>query len=116
MKNKLLILHIPVIHIWYLDFLKKVKSKILHTYIIDKAFLEKLYEFKPDIAALEASTVKSLLEKIGFENISVLSESKIEHCKGKEIILVDDEVSRSLFEKYLKRESVEWQSVFLRWD
>src|SRR3989338_958278 len=116
MKDKHLILHIPVIYKGYIDFLKKVNGEVLHTHIIDKTFLGTLYQFKPDIAALEASTVKDLLEKMGFENISVLPKSKVDQLKNKKIILVDDEVSRNLFEKYLKKEKVEWQSVFLRWE
>src|SRR3989344_4059639 len=116
MKSKYLILYIPVIHRGYLDFFKKIRDRISHTYIIDEPFLNKIYDFKPDIAALDTGTVKNLLEQIGFKNVSILPESKIKQLKNKEIILVDDEISRNLFKKYLKEENVEWQSVFLRWD
>lgn len=116
MEKKILILYIPVIHKGYLDFFKQIQDRISIIYIINEALLEELSEIKPDIAAIDADTVKNLLNKIGFGNISILSRDKIEELKNKELILVQDEISRNLYDKYLKKEKVEWQSVFLRWD
>ena len=116
MLKKILILHIPVIHKGYLDFFRRIKEEISNIYIINEAFHKELSEIKPDIASINPETVKQLLNKIGFENISIVSRKNIEELKGKEIILVQDEISRNLYEKYLKGEKVEWESVFLRWD
>lgn len=116
MPGKYLILHMPVIHKGYLDFLERINDKILGTYILEEKFLENLSEFKPDIASINSEKVKNLLEKIGFNNVSILSEKNIDILKDKEIVLINDEVSRSLFEKYFKNQKVEWQNVFLRWD
>ncbi|MDO8601072.1 MAG: deaminase [bacterium] len=116
MPDKILILHIPVIHKGYLDFLNKVKDKVSKVFIIDVDFQKELSEIKPDIASLDAKIVKDLLAKIGFENISILSQNNLNEVRGKEIILVQDEISRNLAGKYLKGEKIEWDSVFLRWD
>jgi deoxycytidylate deaminase len=116
MTNKILILYIPVIHKGYLDFFKRIKNKVFKIFIIDDDFQKELSETKPDIASLDAKIVKDLLEKIGFENISILSKDNINEVRGKEIMLVQDEISRNLAEKYLKGEIIEWDSVFLRWD
>ncbi len=116
MPEKILILYIPVIHKGYLDFFNKVKEKISNIYIIDEKLQKELSEIKPDIAAIESKTTKDLLNKLGFDNIFILSKNNIEEIKGKEIILVQDEISRSLYNKYLRSEKVEWESVFLRWD
>jgi len=116
MPKKILILYIPVIHKGYLDFLKQVQDRVFIVYIIDEELLGELSEIKPDIAAIETNVVRDLLNKIGFSNVSILSRDKIEELKGKEFILVQDEISRNLYSKYLKDEKVEWQSVFLRWD
>ena len=99
-----------------MDFLRNNSGKISDIYIIEKDFLNELSEFKPDIASLDTENVKDLLEKLGFKNISILSKNNSPSLKGKEIILVQDEISRNLAEKYLKGENIEWQSVFLRWD
>jgi len=116
MGNKNLILYIPVIHKGYLDFFKKNSDRIYNIYIIDEELQKELSETVPDIASLDVRTVKDLLEKFGFKNISILSKSNIKEIKGKEIILIQDEISRNLENRYLKGEKIEWQSVFLRWD
>lgn len=116
MEKKALILYIPVIHKGYLDFLKQVRDRISIIYIIDEGFLKELSEVKPDIAAIDAKTARDLLNKIGFSNVSILAKDKIGELKDKELILVQDEICRNLCDKYLNKEKVEWQSVFLRWD
>jgi len=116
MRNKNLIIHIPVIHKGYLDFFKKNLNRISNIYIIDEALQKELSDIKPDIASLDVNTVKDLLEKFDFKNVSILSKNNIGKLKGKEIILIQDEISRNLEEKYLKGENIEWESVFLRWD
>jgi len=116
MLKKILILHIPVIHKGYLDFFKTIEGEISNIYLIDEELQEELSEIKPDIASIDSKTVKELLNKIGFEKINIFSKSNIEEIRGKEIVLIQNEISRNLYEKYLKGEKVEWESVFLRWD
>jgi len=116
MLKKILILHIPVIHKGYLDFFKTIEGEISNIYLIDEELQEELSEIKPDIASIDSKTVKELLNKIGFEKINIFSKSNIEEIRGKEIVLIQNEISRNLYEKYFKGEKVEWESVFLRWD
>ncbi|MBL7150008.1 MAG: hypothetical protein ISS84_00005, partial [Candidatus Pacebacteria bacterium] len=116
MLEKILILHIPVIHKGYLDFFKRIEGETSNIYLIDEELQEELSEIKPDIASIDSKIVKELLNKIGFENILIFSKSNIEEIRGKEIVLIQNEISRNLYEKYLKGEKVEWESVFLRWD
>jgi len=116
MPEKIIILHVPVIHKGYLDFFKRIEGEISNIYLIDEELQEELSEIKPDIASIDSKTVKELLNKIGFENILFFSKSNIEEIRGKEIVLIQNEISRNLYDKYLKGEKVEWESVFLRWD
>lgn len=116
MVEKILIFYIPVIHRGYLDFLRSMQGEVTGVYIIDGDFLDNLSEFKPDIAAISTLEVKDLLEKFGFKNISILTKDRVNELHGKELVLINDEVCRNLFEKYLRNEKVEWKSVFLRWD
>ena len=99
-----------------MDFLKRAQDRVSDVYIIESEFLKELSEFKPDIAAIDSDTAKNLLEKMGFNNISVISKNKISELKDKKIILIQDEISRNLCDKYLKDKNIEWESVFLRWD
>lgn len=116
MEKKVLILHIPVIHKGYLDFLKQTKDEVSDVFVIDEQLLAELSEFKPDIASFDANTAMGLLQKLGFENISILAKENIGQVSGRILVLVQDEVSRNLYSRYLMGNSVEWKSVFLRWD
>ena len=118
MPEKNLILHIPVIHKGYLDLLGKLKGAISNVYIINGQLQDELSDIKPDIASLSPETVKELLDKIGFQDVLILSKDNIGELAdaNKELILIQDELSRNLYDKYLKGKKVEWQSVFLRWD
>lgn len=116
MEKKILIIHIPVIHKGYLDFLSGVKNKTSKVFVIDDKFIAKLSEFKPDIASIKAKKIVGFLRKFGFKNIFVLTESYAKKIKSKKIILVQDEVSRNLAEKFLSENDIDWKSVFLRWD
>jgi len=116
MPEKNLILHIPVIHKGYLDLLGKLKGAVSNIYIINGQLQDELSDIKPDIASLNPETVKELLDKIGFRDVLILSKDNIGELADKELILIQDELSRNLYDKYLKGKKVEWQSVFLRWD
>ena len=99
-----------------MDFFKKVQGEVSDIYILENKFLEKLSEFKPDIAAIDAPEVKNLLGKLGFENIYIFSENNAQELKNEKIVLVDDEISRNFAKKYFDEKNIEWHSVFLRWD
>lgn len=116
MPGKNLIIHIPVIHRGYLDFFRVNLDKISNIYLINEELLEGLSEFKPDIASIDAEEAKELLKNLGFKNISILSPNNIEEIKEKDLIFIQDEISRNLYNRYLRGKEVEWVSVFLRWD
>jgi len=116
MREKCLIIYIPVLHRGYVDFLSSNRERIADIYILGDDLLEECSGVKPDIASLDVPTMRNLLAAIGFSNVGFLSKSNIGEIKGKALILIQDEVSRNLHEKYLKDQQVEWASVFLRWD
>jgi len=116
MRSKALILYIPVIHKGYLDFLEKTKKEVSEIYIINKELQEELSEREPTIEVIATEKVRDLLGKLGFEKISILSKDNIKNLKGKELVLIQDEISRKLCDKYFEGEKVRWESVFLRWD
>ena len=111
-----LILHLPVIHRGYIDFFKSNKKNIATIHLICNSFFNKLSEFKTDIASLKPEIAKGLLESIGFSDVDIVSETNIHRLKKRPLILINDEVSRKLHEKYLLKNDIKWSSVFLRWD
>ncbi len=116
MVKKILILHIPVIHKGYLDFFNKIRGGVSSIYLIDEKLQEELSDVKRDIASIDSKVIKELLNKMGFQNVSILFKKNIRKIKNEKIILVQDEISRNLYNKYLKGKKVEWESAFLRWD
>lgn len=116
MEDKNLVIHIPVIHRGYLDFFKENRDRVSGIYLIDEKLLEELSEFKPDIASIDTKEARELLGCLGFQNISILSSNNIEEIKKKDLIFIEDEISRNLYNRYLQGKKVEWVSVFLRWD
>jgi len=111
-----LILYIPVLHKGYLDVLKKQKDHIAEVYLIENAFLQELTGLKPDIAAFDIPTTQLFLKALGIQNVSLFSKEGISSITSRKILLIQDEVSRNLYERYLRNADVEWLSVFLRWD
>lgn len=116
MDKKILIIHMPVLHRGYLEFLEKEKEMISKVFLISEALQKELSEFNPDIAAIDAKNTAKLLRSIGYNDTSVISAENISSLKNEKIILIQDEVSRNLCDKYLQTADIEWVSVFLRWD
>lgn len=116
MEKKNLILYLPVLHRGYLEFLGEEKERIEKVYLIEEGLLKGLSSFKPDIAAIDSMSVAKILNALGINNVASLSAENVSELRGKKIILIDDEISRALAEKYLPGEDIERKSVFLRWD
>jgi dCMP deaminase len=116
MVKKTLIIYVPVIHKGFLDFLNKNKKNIGKVFLVSESLIPELSEIKPDIASLGSKTVLSLLNSFEINNISILTKKDMPGLLKDKIILINDEVSRNLFEKYLSKSDVEWKNVFLRWD
>lgn len=116
MSKRNLVLYIPVIHRGYLDFFNDCKEKINKIFLLEDSFFSELSDYKPGIASIKTPVMKKLLESFGFSNIEILTKRKVRELNGYPILLINDDVSRNLFEGYLQGEDVEWASVFLRRD
>ena len=114
--KKTLILYVPTIHKGFLDFIEKNKKKIGKVFLISETLVCELSEIKPDIASLDSKKVLKLLSLFGIKNISVLTKKDMSKLSNDKIMMINDEVSRNLFEKYLPKSNVEWKDIFLRWD
>jgi len=116
MTKKALVIYVPVIHKGFLNFLNKNRKKIGEVFLISESLISELSEIKPDIASLDSRTVLKLFNLFGIKNISVLTKSNISKIQKSEIIMINDEISRTLSEKYFPKSDIEWKNVFLRWD
>ena len=116
MDKRQLIIHVPVIHRGYLDFLQNQRDLIEIVYIIDQDLLSDLSSYKPDITSLTNNEVRLFLNCLGYSKIEILTKDKISHLSNQKLMMIQDDVSRSLYNLYFRSSNVIWASVFLRWD
>lgn len=116
MSKPALILYLPVIHKAYIDFLNETKAEVDKVYLIDTEFVHTLYKYEPAINALNIKDAQDILKLFGFNNIKTFDAQTINIIQENKLIMIEDDVSRSLAEKYLGNAEIIWKKVFLRWD
>ena len=118
MEKRTLVIHFPVIHRGYLDFLFSNKDKISKIMIPDQKMVEQFSGFTPDIAAIRFSEIKKILKFLRFSNTYLLKENNLGNAllKEKLLLFVNDEVSRKIVSRFKLKKKTKWASVFLRWD
>lgn len=115
-KKPVLVIYIPVIHKGFLDLLNKLREQISEIHIIDNDLVSEFSQFEPNIAAVDAKILIKLLRTLGFSNTKVLTKYKIKSIESLPMIMINDEVSRGLYNKYLTKSDITWETTFLRWD
>jgi dCMP deaminase len=124
MDNKIAILHIPVIHRGYLDFVRTCENEgVSKFYLIDLQFLAPIEEFdylvrKNSLHALSVFDIKKALEQYTTIPVEILDASSVaEITKTKaDVIMPKEDVSTSLVQAYLFGRNITYVDVFLRWN
>jgi dCMP deaminase len=110
-----LILYVPVIHKGYIDFFSTNKDTIKHIYLIADSFGESM-SLKPDIASLPAEDIKRFLQHFGYSNISIFSDEQAVELAQTPLMLINDQLSRALAQRFFMNSDIQWANIFLRWD
>jgi dCMP deaminase len=108
--------YIPALHKGYIDFFKKYPGTL---YILGPDFVLEAPRMDRDIRALAPEEIKSLVEGLKlFSKIVVLDKNNLQELLDDPapIATPDEEVNRLFASKHLKDKSVQYISVFLRWD
>lgn len=116
LEKRILIINIPVIHKGFLNFLKQNKKNISDIYLVESKIVEEILGLPTDIASINYKNSKNILGVLGFKKINVFSKRKIGLLKNKKILLINDQFSRALANKFLDEKKIKWANVFLRWD
>lgn len=116
MQKRILILHIPVVHVGYLDFLNRNRESINICYLVPDSIVTKYSSVKPDLATIPALQMKKILQTIGYDHVSIFNEKIAAQLSDKPLLLVNDSLSRQLQKRFFQNADVQWDSVFLRWD
>lgn len=114
--NDILLLSMPVIHRGYLELFDRIRGSVGSIGVFDSECIAECSPNKPDIAAIEPSTIVGLLKNLGYVDVAVFTKKDLDRLKGRRVLLVDDQLSRRFAEMYLQGVTVRWESVFLRWD
>jgi len=116
-KNYAIVSYIPALHRGYIDFFKKYPSMTL--YILGTDFIREIPRMERDIRALTPEEIKTLLDGLAlFKKIVVLDEKTLPELLSSTvpIVMPDEDVNHQFAEMHLKDKSVNYVSVFLRWD
>jgi dCMP deaminase len=108
--------YIPALHKGYIDFFKKYPGTL---YILGPDFVLEAPRMDRDIRALAPEEIKSLVEGLSlFSKIVVLEKDTLQELLDDPapIVTPDEEVNRLFVNDHLKDRSVQYISVFLRWD
>ena len=115
-KKIALIINIPVVHKGFLDFLNKNKKNISGVFIMDPKLVEKMSDLQAEISSIEFMDCKKVLNSLGFKKISLIREKDLQKFQEKPVMMINDQVSRAIKERFFKNNNIIWKDVFLRWD
>ncbi len=115
-KKITLIINVPVVHKGFLDFLNKNKKSISDIFIMDQKLVEKMSDLQAEISSIGFKDCKNFLNSLGIKKVSLIKEKDIKKFKGKSVMMINDQVSRTIKEKFLENTNIIWKDVFLRWD
>ncbi len=117
MKKKVLLLHLPVIHRGYLEFLRRASRTIDDVCILGEDILRQVRFYEKDIAALKPEDARELVKALNlFNRVTVVEKGMLEEVADRKVVMINDELSRRFAAKFLPNLNIAWQSVFLRWD
>lgn len=116
--DKILIAYIPVLHEGYLELFKK-HPDAKHLFLFGMDVVGEFAHLDRDIRRIDPEFVKKAIEAWNiFDTVEILNKKKIEEiAKNKTPLVVsDDDLTEELVEKYFKKNPVEKDTIFLRWD
>ena len=107
---------VPVLHVGYLDFIKKNSGKV---YLLGPSLIADFPRLERDIRALPVEKIEEALKAVEpSRSIEILNLDKISeiNTSSVKIIIPDEEISHTIAEKHFPKKEIDYQSVFLRWD
>ena len=113
-----LVAYVPVLHEGYLKFFNSAPSAKELLLFGPEIIAESPWLAK-EIRQVDPLTMKKAIEALGiFERVSILDVASAQglNAAGREVLLPDEDVSRTLAKKYFPQAKATFSPVFLRWD
>ncbi len=116
--SKIIFAYIPVLHEGYRKFIA-AQNGAEALFLWGSDLIAESDYLSKEIRALDPALMKKSLTALNFGlNIKILGKDNLAEVTDfdGEIIMPNDDISRSFAEKYLKDKKVSFDSIFLRWD
>jgi dCMP deaminase len=110
--------YVPVLHEGYRRFFEKYEGP-KELFIFGPEITAEFSWLAKEIRQLDPELMRAAIESLGiFDRVSVLDIATAENLNrdDAEVVLPDEDVSRSLAEKYFPRATTTFEPIFLRWD
>ncbi len=106
---------VPAIHIGYINFFKKYPGSL---YVIGKDFISDFLHIERDLRTPDFDELKKMLVSLEiFNDVVELTRENIKDIPTDlEVVMPDDEITKSISEKYFSERKVNFENVFLRWN
>lgn len=116
--SKILVAYVPVLHAGYIALLKKYPNTL---YLLGKDLILEFPRMDREIRLVDPDDMKKAIEGLGIlSKVEVLNKKDVEalkeECKTIEIVMPDEDLMRSVAEKYFPENKIVFEKVFLRWD
>jgi len=116
--ERIIILYMPVLHSGYISFLKKHANEGVESiYVLGEELVTEFTYFEKEIRAITPSDAVLAIKSFNlFKNVYALNQDSIEKLSENQIIMPNESTSRKFADKYLEKNNVTLDDVFLRWD
>lgn len=122
MKRTVIVAYIPVLHLGYFDFLAN-RVGVDTLYVIGSDFAESFPELdyiyrKDAIRALPAGMIKEMVELWGLvQKVEIFDHEQARSLQKEDvrIVLLDEDITRSVAQRYFFDSDVEFKTAAVRW-
>lgn len=118
--KKTILAYIPVLHQGYWQFFEKYTSQVQVLYLFGRELIQEFDHLsRKDIRALTPEQIKCAIQSwYLFSKVDIADHRTLNHIRsmGSIVIMPDEDECRELAKKYLSDCTVEFDSIFLRWD
>ena len=114
MSDSALVAYVPAIHAGYLTFFGKHPGS--PGYVLGKTCIDAYPRLNRDIRALAPENAAKALRTLGFDAHVIEINGGEVLAPYKFVVLPDEDVSRDFSEKYIAKDKVQFENIFLRWD
>lgn len=117
MRERALVISVPVIHRGYLDLFRRLAAEVRTTYILGDELAARLRFFETEIAALPAEDARRFVAALGvFQTVALLTPAILGDVRAQPLVFVSDELSKRMAREFFPEADIRWETVFLRWD